>query len=74
MGHIHARKIYNEETRFLINQFVNKFYTQFLFNIDAFSQYEMFPLDIEATFVNNTCPDIGKLFVTEGVKVPTRLP
>ena len=47
---------YDRETRVMVNQSVNEFYTQFLFKIDAIPQDYMFLLDI-ATFFNKLCPD-----------------
>ena len=37
----------------MVNQSVNEFYTQFLFEIDALPQDAVFLLDISATFFNN---------------------
>ena len=58
----------------MINQLVNYFYTWFLFKIDALPQEVGFPLEISATFFNNLSPDIRKFLISEGVKVPQRLP
>ena len=37
----------------MLNKLVNYFYRQFLLNIDALPQDEMFMLDIAATFLKN---------------------
>ena len=52
------------------NQLVNKFYTQFLFKMDALLQYVVFQIDITATFFNDLSPDGRKFWVSEGVHSP----
>ena len=49
---------YDKETRFMVNQSVNKVYNQFLFNIDALSQKEVFLLDIVEAFFNKLIPNL----------------
>ena len=60
------------ETRVVVNQSVNNFYTRFLFKIDALPQDVAFPLDIAATFFKNLRPDIREFLISEGVQVPPR--
>ena len=60
---------YDRETSVKINQLVNDFYTCSLFRIDAFTQYEMFLLDIAATFFNSLSYYFRELFLEEGVQV-----
>ena len=49
---------YNRETRIMVNQSLNEFYTRFLFKIYSLSQDVAFPLEDDATFFNNLSPDI----------------
>ena len=58
----------------MVNQSVNKFYTRFLFKIDALPQDFFFPLDIAATFFNNLGPDVRQLLISEGVQGPPNPP
>ena len=52
-----CRKMYyDRETRVMVNQSVNEFYTRFLLKIDAPPQYVAFPLDIAATFFKKLSP------------------
>ena len=70
-----CRKMYyDKENRVIINQFVNEFYTWFLFKIDALTQEVVFPLDIAATFFNNLGPDVRKFLISEWVQVSQRIP
>ena len=55
-----------------MNQYINEFYTRFLFKIDALPQDEVFLLDITSTFFNNSSPDVRKFLISEGVQVYTR--
>ena len=49
-----CRKMYyDRDTRAMVNQSVNEFYTRFFFKIDALQQDVSFPLDIAATFFKN---------------------
>ena len=64
-------KMYDDsETRIMVNQSVNEFYTQFFFKIDALPQDVAFSLEISATFFNNLSPDVRELLISEGVQVP----
>ena len=65
---------YDRETRIMINQLVNEFYTRLLFKIDALLQNVAFPLDIAATLFKNLSPGVRELFISEGVRVPPRPP
>ena len=65
---------YDRDTRGMVNQSVNEFYTRFLFNIDALPQDVAFPLDINATLFNNVSTNVIELLISEGVQVPPRLP
>ena len=65
---------YDKETRFMVNQSVNKFYNQFLFNIDALSQKEVFLLDIVEAFFNNLIPNLWEVLVSDVFYIPTRTP
>ena len=58
----------------MVNQSLNKFYTRFLFKIDALTQDVTLPLDIAATFFNNLIPDVRELLIPGGVQPPTRMP
>ena len=49
---------YDKQTQVMVNQSVNEFYTQFLFEIDALPQEVEFPLDIAATLFKNLSPDV----------------
>ena len=49
---------YDRETRVMVNQSVNEFYTRFLFKIDALPQYVASPSDIAATLFNDLSPDV----------------
>ena len=70
-----CRKMYYDiETRVMVNQSVNEFYTRFLFRIDALPQEVAFPLDIAAIFFNNLSPKIREFLILEGVQVPPRPP
>ena len=63
---------YDKDTRIMVDQPVNNFYTQLLFKIEASSQDVEFPLDIAATFLNNLIPEIRTLLIPEGVQVAQR--
>ena len=65
---------YDRETRVMVNQSVNKFYTRFLFKIDALPQDVAFPLDITATFFKNLSPDVRDFLISEGFHVNPRPP
>ena len=65
---------YDKDNQFMINQFVNEFYTRFLFKIYAIPQKVGFPLDIDAIFFNNLIPVVWGFLISEGVQVPQRLP
>ena len=58
----------------MVNKLVNKFYTRFLFKIDALPQDVVFPLDINETFLNNLIPDVREFLISERVWVPPRPP
>ena len=58
---------YDKETRVMVNQSVNEFYTQFLFKIDALPHAVVLPLDIAATFFNKLSPGVRHLLISEGV-------
>ena len=60
-----CRKIYHDkDTRVMVNQLVNKFYTRLLFDIDALTQDVDLLLDINATLFNNLITDVIKLFIS----------
>ena len=42
----------------MVNKLVNKFYTRFLFKIDALPQESLFPLEIAENFFNNLSPGV----------------
>ena len=54
----------------MVNQSVNEFYTQCLFEIDALPQYVMLLLDITTTFFKNLSLQVRKLLITEKVQFP----
>ena len=56
---------YDRETRVMVNQSVNEFYTRFLFKIDSLPQDVAFPLDIAATFFKNFSPDVREFLISE---------
>ena len=58
----------------MVNQSVNKFYTQFIFKIDALLQDVAFPLDVSETIFKNLIPDVRYFLISEGVQVPPRPP
>ena len=62
----------DRETRIMVNQAVNEFYTRFLFKIDALPQDIIFPMDIFATLFNNLSPEVREFLISEGVQVPPR--
>ena len=64
----------DRDTRVVVNQSVNEFYTQFLFKIDALSQDVALLLDIAANFFDNLITDVRELLISEGVQVPPRSP
>ena len=69
------RKIYyDKKNQVMINQWVNEFYTRFLFKIDALPQEVGFLLDIATTFFKNLSPGFRGFLISEGVQVPQRLP
>ena len=54
-----CRKIYyDRDTRVMVNQSVNEFYTRFLFKIDALPQDVSLPLDIAENLFKNLSPDV----------------
>ena len=65
---------YDAETRVMVNQSVNEFYTWSLFQLDALPQKFAFPMDIDAYFFNNLSPDVSALFISEGIQVSPRPP
>ena len=65
---------YYRETCVMLNQSVNKFYTRFLFKIDALPQDVTFPLDIDATLFNNLSPNVREFLISEVAQVPPRPP
>ena len=59
------RKVYSDiETLVIVNQSVNKFYTNLLFKIYALPQDFILTLYIAATFFNNLRPDVRKLLIS----------
>ena len=54
---------YDRETRVMVNQSVNEFYTLLLFKIDALPQYIAFPLDIAEIFFINLSPDVREFLI-----------
>ena len=54
----------------MINQFLKKFYTRFMFDIDALPQDDMFPMDISTTFVTRLSPYFQEFLVSEIIKPP----
>ena len=54
----------DRETRVMVNQSVNGFYTRFLLKIDALPQDVIFHLDISATFFNNLSPDVRGFLIS----------
>ena len=64
---------HDKENRFMVNQSVNEFYTQFLFKIDAIPKDVVLPLDIYATFFNNLSPNVRGLFISKGFQVISKL-
>ena len=65
---------YERETRIMVNQVVNEFYTRFPFKVDALPQDVSFQLKIAATFFQNLSPDVREFLVSEGVRVPPTPP
>ena len=65
---------YDRETRVMVNKSVNEFYTRFLLAIDVLPQDIAFLLDVAATFLNNLSPEVRDLFISKGVRVPSRPP
>ena len=55
---------YDKETRVMVNQSVNEFYTRFLFKIDAIPQEVALPLGISATFFNNLSPKVREFLIS----------
>ena len=49
---------YNKENWVMFNQWVNSFYTRFLFKIDALPQDVVLPLYTNATLFNNLSPEV----------------
>ena len=70
-----CRKMYyDRETRIMVNQSWNEFYTRFFFKMYALPHNAVFPLDIYATFFNNLIPGVIEFLISEGVQVPPRPP
>ena len=65
---------YDKDTRVMVNQSVNEFYTRLLFKIDALQQDIAFPLNIAANFFNNLIPKVREFLISERVQVPPRPP
>ena len=65
---------YDKDNWVMINQSVNKFYTRFLFKLDALPQEVGFPLDIASTFFNNLSPYVREFLISEGLQDPQILP
>ena len=65
---------YNKETRVIVNQSVNQFYTWFLLKNNPLPEDVVFPLDISGTFFNNLNPDVREFLISEGVQVTPRPP
>ena len=65
---------YDKDTRVMVNQSVNEFYTRFLFKIYALPLDVALPSDISATFFNNLSPDGREFLISEGVQVPPSPP
>ena len=70
----YRKTYYNKETRVIVHQSVNEFYTRFLFNIDTLPQDLVLSLDISATFFNNLIPGVRELLISEGFQIPPRPP
>ena len=65
---------YDKENQVIINHSVNEFYTRFLLKIDVLLQEVGFPLDIASKFFHNLSPGVRDFLISEGVKVPKRIP
>ena len=65
---------YDKETRVMVNQSVNEFYTQFLLRIYSIQQVVVLTLGITATLLNSLRPDITEFLTSEGVHPPPRPP
>ena len=63
---------YNRDTHFMVNQSVNDFFTRFLFKTYALPHNVALPLDIAATFFNNSSTNIREFLISKGVQVPPR--
>ena len=61
---------HDRETRVMVNQSVNVFYTPFLCKVDALRQGVAFPLEVAATFFDKLIPGVRVLLVSEGLQVP----
>ena len=55
---------YDKETRVMVNQSVNEFYTLFLFKIDALPHDAVLTLGIAADFFNKLIPDIREFLIS----------
>ena len=64
---------YDKETRAMVNQSVNEFYTRFLFKIYALPQDIVLPIDILETLFNNLSLYLKELLIQEGVQVTPSL-
>ena len=65
---------YDKDTRVMVNQLLNEFYTRFLFKIYSLPQDVVFPLDIAATIFNNLIPDMREFLISEGFHITQRTP
>ena len=75
MRSLHVGTFYDDkETRVMVNQSVNEFFTRLLFKIDELPQDVGLPLNIATIWFNKLIPGVRKLFIPEGVKFPQRLP
>ena len=61
---------HDRETRVMVNQSVNVFYTRFLCKVDALRQGVAFPLEVASTFFDKLIPDVRAFLVSEGLQVP----
>ena len=48
----------------MVNESVNYFYTRSPFKIDALQQDVVFPLDIAASFFNNSSPGVREFLIS----------
>ena len=66
-----CRKIYyDKETRVMVNQSVNSFYTRFLFKMDTLPQALVFPLYIDAIFLTIWVPTCESSCYEKGTGSP----